>query len=163
MGRNPLARAGEEMIIPTIILLAASCIGEAGWDAHETGECAAIIYVYKTRADLYGVSVRSMVSKYSSPLKTRTKPWLMHLNKEGTCPKHFPKNLSWKKYKKDWLDTLTVAEQALHSQTRNPTPGAEHFGMHSDKKFLGTSSSLGKSIWVRINTPGLKNHFYRRR
>jgi len=152
------------MIIPTIVLLAMSCVGEAPWKAHETGECAAIVHLYQYRSEITGIPLRTMARRYSSPLKTQAKPWLRFLNEAGDQPRYWPKNLSWKKkYRQEWLDTLEVVKKVLDKKIPNPTPGAEHFGMRSDRKFLGKSSNLRTSGWVRMNTPGFGNVFYRRK
>lgn len=65
--------------------LARSCVGDAGCNAWDTGECAAILHIYKKRAEKTSETVVSMASRYSAAIKRfdgRKNNWVLGLRNE---------------------------------------------------------------------------------
>lgn len=141
----------------TKVWLGRSCVGEAGFTAHD--ECVAIAWVYATRYRDTGYkgTFKGLIRKYSSAVKkhgAHKRPWLLGLNSQGNRPKSWPDNLSWKQHRPLWLSILGHLDEWVKGNRPNPVPTANHFG--------GLMDTPG-SRWTRI-TPadGLKfnNIFY---
>lgn len=141
----------------TALWLARSCVGEAGWDAHHTGECAAILHIYKKRAQILNWSIHRVVHKYSAAikrLKDRKNRWVLDLNRAGTRPKDFPKNITWAKYKQNWLKSVALADAFLNGHIEDPLPQADHYGSRVD------SWRAKGAGWKRVHA-SFRNQFWR--
>lgn len=139
----------------TTLWLARSCIGEAGWNSWNTGECAAILHIYKKRSEITGQSILKQASQYSSAIKDfkgKRNRWVLNLKENAGRPKHWPSNLNWKKYKVHWIMTMIFVEMFLHDMTVDPIPNAVHYGCSLDTPPKGTKK-------IKTN---YRNIFYRR-
>ena len=133
--------------------LARSCAGEAGWGSVESGECAAILHVYRKRAEMHGKTALWIAKRYSAAIKRgghHRNRWVRHLNRDGTKPKHWPEGAKWSRYRQRWLDVLAYVERFEAGQIVDPVPGATHYGSPIDTPRPGM---------VRIKTP-FRNRFY---
>ncbi|MCP4668191.1 MAG: hypothetical protein GY849_17715 [Deltaproteobacteria bacterium] len=143
-----------------VLLLAQSCVGEAGFRAHLSGECAAIWSVYRKRAARSGASLYRQTQQYSAavkPIVGRSHLWVLHLNRAGTKPQHWQRGLPWDNHRRHWLATLRLARLWLSGAVPDPTPTALHYGGRIDR------NRLDMKVWKRITTPGFGNWFYERR
>jgi len=142
------------------IILARSCVGEAGWNAVETGECASIWHIYLKRSRIGGLTLRRATHVYSAALKshsTHRRPWLMQLSRDGLRPKEWPSRASWKVYRDRWMLTVAEADRFVAKQLDDPTPDALHFGGWLDRH------RLDKKVWEPYRPEGYRNTLYRRR
>ena len=134
-----------------IITLARACIGEAGWDAHETGECAAITFVHLSRSDSTAQGRTRTAIKYSSAL-TGKRTWIRGLTLDGNRPKTFP-NLRWGPHKRHLLETIKVVRGILNGRVKNPCPGATIYGSQQDwkaKTWKGYEQVCGDKGWGNL-------------
>lgn len=139
-------------------LLAQSCVGESGWDAGVRGECAAQWWVYRNRIKgRSGWTIERMVRKYSAAVKHPKRRWVVELNRAGTRPKSWPRNLNWPKHRVYWRSILLLADNFMAGHVPNPSPGALHYGGRMDRH------RLSPDVWVRMDTPWAVNLFYRQR
>ena len=81
----------------TRLLLAQSCVAEAGFDSAQTGECAAIAWVYVKRIHQmrrrgHDISLLEMIRRYSQPIRHRRRLWVMTLNHELEQPRGWPRS-----------------------------------------------------------------------
>jgi hypothetical protein len=139
----------------TALWLARSCIGEAGYNAHETGECAAIWHVYKKRGAINGKGTLWTARKYSAAIKNgahQRNKWVMHLS-GAEQPRKWPRNLNWSKYRDRWLDTLERAKAFVRGELADPLPSAVHYGSRIDRH-------RARKNWRRVKSP-FKNWFWR--
>lgn len=119
-----------------VVWLARSCVGEAGWDSWKTGECAAILHIYKKRAKIANVSVLQNAKSYSSAIKNykgKRNKWVVGLQGDSKKPVKWPKNLNWNRFKFDWIMTLLTVELFLLNMIDDPLPNALHYGCLFDK------------------------------
>lgn len=134
--------------------LARSCIGEAGWTAHRTGECSAIWHVYRKRSDATGWPLLAVVRKYSvavKRIKGRPNPWILDLNRGYTRPEKWPGGLRWSNvHRYHWGQMLFQARLFLAGKLTDPLPMANHFGSPIDPV---------PATWVRVRA-GFRNWFY---
>lgn len=138
----------------TAVLLAQSCVGEAGFKSWETGECAAIAHIYRKRSMLSGAPLRNMVRSYSSAVKPGNgKPWILQLDRKGTRPEYFRGD--WGKYKDDWKSTLGLMDAFLRGDIPDPLPEALHYGGKMD-------TGLNLRYWQPLAS-SFRNIFYKRR
>lgn len=144
----------EQWTDTTKLWLARSCVGEAWFNTVD--ECMAIAWVYATRARQQNVSLNRMVRRYSSPLKrdkNNGRIWIFHLALNGQRPKHWPRNLNWKKHQEKWFTLLAALDRWAEGDVPNPVPGANHFGGSMDVPDIR---------WAKLKVPkGFKNRFYR--
>lgn len=135
--------------------LARSCIGEAGWNAYSTGECAAIWHVYSKRGEINGKGTLWTARKYSSAIKRgshQRNKWVMHLN--GTeRPRKWPRNLNWSKYRERWIKTLSHAKDFVSGVVADPLPVAVHYGSRIDRH-------RAKNNWRIVDAP-FRNLYWR--
>jgi hypothetical protein len=138
--------------------LARSCIGEAGWQSAESGECAAIMWVYAKGARNKGRSVLRQARLYSSAIKrgSHSRAWVFGLNRTCTKPLGWPHHLRWDRYADRWRYTLALADLFLRDRILDPLPTAEHYGGRMDR-------DLDPRVWRRLKTPGFVNWYYTRR
>lgn len=142
----------------TKVWLARSCVGEAGFDAHD--ECVGIAWVYATRYREIGQNGRfeSVIRKYSAAVKeksTHRRPWILTLNLAGKQPEKWPEKLSWKVHRPMWIQMLAELDAWSQGNRPNPVPTANHYGGDMDKP---------RKAWVRIspaNGMKFRNTFYR--
>jgi hypothetical protein len=143
----------------TALWLARSCIGEAGWDAAERGECAAIWHVYHRRSQLLGWPLLRVVKRYSAAVKpgSHSRPWVRALTRDGAKPRGWDRRMKWGRYRDRWYQTLALADLFVAGRVADPLPAAGHYGGPMDR-------GLNPRVWVRIDTGGrFANWFYRRR
>lgn len=128
------ARADEP---DTALWLARSCVGEAGFDSVSTGECAAILNIYKKRVKPTGLSIYRVVRKYSAAIKpfhNRRHKWVMYLNRALTQPQHWPtEKATWRRYRNKWREVLILCEDFLVGRIKDPLPQADHYGGVMDR------------------------------
>lgn len=143
----------------TALWLARSCIGEAGWQAAETGECAAIWHVYDKRARDTGRPLLRQARLYSSAIKRGpwSRPWVFGLSRAGDKPRDWPKRLLWHRYRDRWHQTVALADSFLKGGIDDPLPSAEHYGGRMDR------GNLCPRAWRRVQTRGFVNLYYARR
>jgi hypothetical protein len=140
----------------TALWLARSCIGEAGWKAVETGECAAIWWVHRKRAGGQAGELE-MTLRYSNAVKYSTRQWVVELNRDGEKPAGWPVGARWKYHLKYWKSTLLLADNFVAGDVPDPLPSAEHYGGEMD-------TGLSRWMWRRIPTDeSFENRFYARR
>jgi len=125
--------APSEWNTGTKVLLARSCIGEAGFRAQE--ECVAIAYVYAARAMQTGASFRTVMRQYSSAIKKHEqhrRPWLFEITAAGTRPTSWPRHLSWPRHREALFALMAVLDRWAAGEIPNPVPGANHYGSTQD-------------------------------
>jgi hypothetical protein len=155
----PEAEASSRSKVSTEVLLARSCVGEAGFDSVESGECAAILHVYKKRSELLREPVRSVSLRYSAAIKRRRghpNPWVLHLRSDLAKPKRWSKRLKWSEYSERWEAAVVYARKFLEGGVDDPLPAALHYGGRMDKH------RLSPRVWAPLVTP-YKNIFYKRK
>lgn len=151
---SPLAARSDDSV-----WLARSCVGEAGWRAHETGECLALLHLYRKRAALTGETVVELARRYSAAIKrhgTQRNRWVWHLG-GASQPRGWPSGVDWQRYVYHWLQTRFVVAMFLQGRTVDPLPAAMHYGCVLDPQPTGT---------VRMRTQRamrFRNRFYRLR
>jgi hypothetical protein len=141
----------------TALWLARSCVGEAGWDSHTTGECAAIMHIYRKRSQINGWTVERTARKYSAairPWKGNTRRWLRHMDATGAKPHKWPRKLRWEVYLPMWLEVYAHAVEFLEGTVPDPLPTALHYGGRMDHW------RAQREGWVRLRTM-FRNLFYR--
>ena len=108
------------MITPAVFALAVICVGEAGWEP--TPDCAAIAEVLTTRADRQGLTFEQMARRYSTGhfRLDGQRDWLAGLRPDGRRPRDWPKGLSWRLYRPQWLRMLDHARQVLAAPWARP-------------------------------------------
>lgn len=90
-------------------MIARVAVAEAGFDAHETREDAAIYAVLCSRAERRHTSVRSALLAYSGlhfdARRTRRR-WLLELDATGRQPREWPRGVRWprERWGAAWLD-----------------------------------------------------------
>ena len=145
-GKRPISE--KEWDKQVKLMLATSCVGEAGWQAVD--ECIAIAWVYKKLADECGGSLTGVIRRYSSALKfrsTQTRPWLKDLKLEGKKPKSWPNNLSWTVHKMYWDSILSRLDRWAEGKEPDPLPEAIEYGGPMDTKH----PTAGK--WQKVEAP----------
>ena len=123
----------------TRLLLAQSCVAEAGFDSSTSLECAAIGYVYVKRVRQMRrmgreISLLEMVRRYSQPIRYRRHLWQMTLNPELTRPRGWPRRWpDWEThFRHKWAAMLEAVDQWAAGEVRDPCPRAVHFGAVTD-------------------------------
>jgi hypothetical protein len=136
--------------------LARSCAGEAGFTNYD--ECLGIAWVYATRAKELRYPFVALIRRYSAAVKSKEnkrREWILGLNLNGTKPKGWPTNLSWKKHKVFWFRMLDMLDDWAKGYYKNPVEGANHYG--------GPMDTPGKK-WTKIHPEPawlFRNSFYR--
>ncbi len=116
--------------------LARSCVAEAGFDSADTGECAAIAWVYSRRFHQMRVAGRYMsfarlVWQYSAPLRVGRRPWVTNLDGDER-PRGMPRAWPWESLLPKWQRVKAFVQEWSRGETENPCPGANHFGSVQD-------------------------------
>lgn len=137
--------------------LARACVGEAGWESVE-GECAAIGYVIQKRVPVVRKPFLKVLKKYSWAIQyhpKHTRKWLLHLNRDLSKPKFWPKDANWERYVSRWQAVLSVASQFSEGGIPDPTPEANHWGGRMD---AWRAKQWG---WKRVKAPShFRNQFF---
>jgi hypothetical protein len=156
---NLIGRAHASEREDTALWLAMSCVGEIGWQGAETGECAAVMWVYRKGAAKNGRTLLRQTRMYSAAVKRgpHSRPWVFGLGRDGARPEHWPRHLKWSRYKDSWIETLALADSFLRGEIEDPLPSAEHYGCELDRH------RLSPKAWARIPAPGFVNWYYARR
>jgi hypothetical protein len=144
---------------PTHVILARSCVGEAGFASIESGECAAILHVYKKRSALTGMSIRRIATRYSAAIKRRRghpNPWVLDLRTDARKPRRWNKKLEWRAHKDRWSEAMGFAKSFLAGDVVDTLPTALHYGGKMD------SHRLHPKVWAPLAAP-YRNIFYERR
>lgn len=136
--------------------LARSCVGEAGWSAAYSGECAAIAHIFRKRAILDRRTMHGMMHRYSAALRTG-KRWILSLDRTLRKPRGLKKDIDWRNFKWHWQAVLEVADAFFRRELADPLPTALHFGGAMDR------GRLDRSIWRVMTVPQFKNEFYEKR
>lgn len=150
--------AGNGQRVDLALWLARSCVGESGWDSVETGECAAIAWIYHKRSYMLpGRNYFRAMVEYSAAIKPdQRRPWLRRLTRKGDRPRLLETNINWSYHRKKWMETLAFADKFFRGLVPDPTPEAMHFGGVFDEY------RMDPQIWEPIDT-GFKNTFWKRR
>ena len=144
------------------LILAQSCVGEAGFDSGDTGECAAIAFVYAKRVAQMrraGRRIRylSMVSRYSQPIRLRRRLWVVSLRSDLARPRGWPS--SWPRWEDghqgQWRSVLDAVDAWSRGDVEDPCPAATHFGATTD-------SASPRLVRAHCSIP-TRNVFYRLR
>lgn len=136
--------------------LARSCVGEAGFDAVRTGECAAILNIYKKRAAVTGLSIYKVVRRYSAAVKpgaNHNRKWVLGLSRDLKKPAHWGKNLRWHVSRDLWGATLDHCDDFLAGKVPDPLPMADHYGGRMDRHLAMREG------WHRLRT-NYRNEFW---
>jgi len=137
--------------------LARSCVGEAGWRSIETGECAAIGYVYRKRAKRSGSTYLDVLRRYSSAVGPYGRRWVRSLSRDLRRPHGWPRALKWGEHTERWHNVLAYTDAFERGELNDPTPRALHYGGWLDLHRLDPSQ------WQRMKLPKFKNFFYMKR
>ena len=142
--------------IDTALWLARSCVGEAGWDSFESGECAAIAHVYHKRSYHFpGRNYFRAMMDYSAAIRVG-RPWIRNLNRKGNRPHLLEGQIYWGKHRKLWKQTLDFADRFFRGQIPDPCPECLHFGGNMDVK------RMDETIWEPVEL-GFRNTFWKKR
>ena len=144
----------------TAVLLAQSCVGEAGFESIDTGECAAILHIYRKRSEVLGWPIEKVVRRYSAAVKERgdhPNSWVLHLNDGGGKPHRWSSRLRWEYHRDRWMAVLNYARAFLRGEVDDPLPQAVHYGGRMDRH------RLSMRVWTIIRDTGFLNTFYARR
>jgi hypothetical protein len=141
------------------VILARSCVGEAGFLSVETGECGAILHVYAKRGEMMKVPMPAhlVAQRYSAALKPRSRHpnrWVLFLTKTLERPKHWNRRYNWRKHIIWWELALDYAKDFLAGEIPDPLPRALHFGGRMDRHRLNSKH------WKMIRNTGFLNYFY---
>ena len=112
-----------------VLWQARSCVGESGWDDHET--CIAMAWVHYKRARILNHRFETMVRTYSFAVREgyqRRRPWLLHLRYDGHEPDEWYARLPWRRYKDRWLTMLDEVKAWAKGERPDPCPTALHYG-----------------------------------
>jgi hypothetical protein len=119
----------------TVLWLARSCVGEAGWNAWDTGECAAILHLYKRRSEITGEKIDTLARRYSAAIKprsSRNNKWVLGLQDSADRPHDWPSGAKWSRYRFHWIMTLLAVELFMLEMVEDPLPNAWHYGCKFD-------------------------------
>jgi hypothetical protein len=140
------------------VMLARVAVAEAGFDAHETREDAAIYAVLCSRAERRHTSVRSALLAYSGlhfdAARTRRR-WLLDLDATGRQPRAWPRGVRWPRER--WLAAIALSVRVIAGEVAVPCEGElEHWGAPwLDRTDVG---------WTRATCePGIRNAYWRTR
>ena len=144
--------------------LARSCVGEAGFTSLETGECAAIMHIYKKRSSGSRKSIYKTARRYSAALKPVSNPqyrinntWILSLRRNLQKPYNWNPRLRWNPHKILWRRMLIHADDFLKGRVTDPVPTAVHYGGNMDR------GNLSPRYWRRITGLPYANTFYEAR
>ena len=146
--RAPRPVAIEEWTEEAKVWTARSCVGEAGFDA--VAECAAIAWVYATRANAGNKAYLEIVRQYSGAIKRHSshcRPWIFGLNLEGTKPKGWPRNMLWSKHNVLWRKLLVSLDEWAQGYVANPALGANHYSSRFEARVAYANG------WTVVDTP----------
>lgn len=144
--------------IDVALWLARSCVGEAGWDSVDTGECAAIAHIYHKRSYMLPKRdyFKAMID-YSVAIKPDPRrPWIRNLNRTDRRPRMLSSNTSWTIHYPKWKKTLEFADRFFSGLIQDPCPECLHFGGVMDRK------RMDSKLWKRAEL-GFRNEFWVKR
>jgi hypothetical protein len=144
---------------PLPVALARVCIAEAGWRAIDTGECAAIYAVARSRAERRHVLIDRALREYAGEHFDATRErrrWVIGLAAGGDEPSEWPMRMAWSRYRARWLDTIAHAYKVIRGEVALPCEGhVDHWGGAMD------DWRAHRARLVRVRCAGLRNHFWR--
>lgn len=143
------------------LLLAQSCVGEAGFRSALTGECAAIAWVYAKRVAQMRragrtIDYATMVRLYSQPIRLRRHLWIVSLREDLEQPRGWPRRWpNWDEYfREQWSLVLDAVDSWADGQEPDPCPRATHFGATTDRpsaRLVRTGCSVRtRNIFYRL-------------
>lgn len=143
------------------LALARSCVGEAGWGAAESGECAALAYLYarrwrQARRRYPAMTFERLIVAYSAPLSDPTP------SRRAIWVRAMPGSLrgSLGRFRGAWARTLAMVDKwAAGGVQRDPCPGSMHFGGDMDRPPPGWLIAECRPAKGRR----IRNRFYRPR
>jgi hypothetical protein len=138
------------------LLIAQSCVGEAGFGSAETGECIAIAHIYRKRAALCNHNIEWIARRYSAAIKSGGHMWVRSLRRDGRRPHGWPQRLDWSRYRGYWWSVLDQVDAFVRGETVDPLPAALHYGGSMDR-------GLDLQYWRWIPVDRFRNRFYKRR
>lgn len=103
------------------LLLARICVSEAGWSAHESGDCGAIAYAIAATSSERAISFRA-AARAHSPRATGAREtsdarlsWVAGLRRDGGEPTAWPAppHAPWAAYRERWLEVLDRARELV--------------------------------------------------
>jgi hypothetical protein len=118
------------------LTLAIACMAESG---PSLADCAALAQTLRNRGELTEQTVCAYSAAFTdgcslSPTGQR-RPWLAHLDAEGTEPEHWPSHLSWERWRPRWLALYQHAEAIVRGEVPGPCQGRPlHFGNADDAR-----------------------------
>lgn len=141
-------------------LAAASCVGEAGWNAPD--EHRAILQVYSWRYEHRwgprGIRMRTGIVRYSAAVRPeqRRRPWLLDLALGRTPPPRWPESASWERHRGSWEEALALTRRWVDGEDLGtPCAGAEHYGSVRDGRpapgyeLVACDVPVRNQFWVR--------------
>jgi hypothetical protein len=153
--------AREDRNIDVGLWLARSCVGEAGFASVDSGECAAILHVYKKRArTTKRHAIYKMAQKYSAAIRLREAHphnWILGLRRNLKEPTHWNPVLRWRIHRGLWKAVLDHADAFLAGDIPDPIPSALHYGGAMDR------GRLSRRVWKPIKGLPFQNTFYEAR
>lgn len=108
---------------PDEVLLARTCLREAGWGI--TDDCAAIHAVILNRVRRTGVIYSRMIRAYSKPKADRS--WIEEMDISGSKPAQWPRGLSWDALQGKWRALVKHARKVAAGDV-TPACDADHWG-----------------------------------
>jgi hypothetical protein len=145
--------------VDVAVWLAQSIVGECGWKCAQTGEGAAIAWIYFKRS--YNHHRRDYfraMFDYSAALRVgyKTRPWLRQLNRSGKRPRLLETNTAWSRHQKYWFKTLALADEFFEGKVKDTCPNCLHFGGVMDVK------NMNPAVWKKVDVP-FRNKFWEKR
>jgi len=137
--------------------VARSCVGEAGFDSGESGECAAIAHIYRKRTKVTQFNLYQVTRRYSAAIKKgphQKRKWVFYLCRDLKKPKYWSKGLHWPNYRDKWASILKLCDDFIAGKVLDPIPHADHYGGRMDRH------RAKKWNWYKLDTPDFKNHFW---
>lgn len=158
------------------LILARVCAHEAGWNAHETGDCAAIHEVLWRGAIREGMSYRAFAHAYSGrALRGETsRRYFAYLDERGSEPAYWPRYYSrrgsggivhmsvvppFSHYRRQWLDLLEYARGIVTQDPDDVSPCASpvhDWGGSMDRE---RANRIGL---IEVECGNTRNDFYAR-
>ena len=122
------------------LILAQSCVGEAGFPSADSGECAAIAWVYlkrlrQVRRAGHSMTYAEMVRRYSQPIRHRRHLWIVSLRADLERPRGWPRRWpDWDQhFRERWQSVLDAVDRWASGDVPDACPRANHFGATTDR------------------------------
>ncbi len=145
----------------TRLWLARAFVSEAGWDAHR--DHVGIAYVLNKRWNRgrkrykryrFVALIRQYCAGFAKDqtIMTARQTWVRELTLDAKRPAHWPEEVSWPNYKKQWKAALKRAEDWRLGKFADPCDGKSlHWGGVIDKP---------RSYWKKLDCGDTENSFY---